>query len=65
MNDQAGIQELTVILKDTSKLRHGQVGQGRANGLESGVIWDENGEVLGRVNGVGQVGLHKSTSGVA
>jgi len=54
-----------VVLEDTGELLHGQVGQSGANGLECGVVGCEDGEVFGAIDGVDQVRLHQSASGVA
>ncbi len=53
-----------MVFEDTGELLHGQIWQGRANGLEGGVVGGEDGEVFGRVHGVDQVCLHQSAGGV-
>ena len=53
-----------MVLKDASKLLHGQIWQCRADGLEGSVVGYKHGEVLCGVNSVGEVRLHESASGI-
>jgi hypothetical protein len=46
-----------VVLEDAAKHGGGQVSEKVANAIESSVVGCENGDILGRVDGVNHVGL--------
>ena len=50
-----------MVFKDTSELSHGQVTEGRANCLESGIARSKDSNVLQFVYSTDKVGLSKSS----
>ena len=51
-----------MIFKDRCKFHHVQVCGGRANGLESSVVWCENSDIPSRVKSVDQICLGQGAS---